>query len=684
MERARTRGRTGMDQVAWEMEAEGAPAPIAIERLEERLAGATIATEVTFAAAEVLGSELRADRAGYALADATARAVLVEGLWGTPQQAATSYSLEDFGTSADGLRSGTPVLVNDVAVVLAEHPAYRGVAEAGVRAFLIVPVHERGKVVAFLFAQSGQPQHWNDADLALATMIAERARNARSQARIASRRRESDRQMMIFADAMPIQVWAADNYGMLYWHNQRVVEFSGVENADLDGFGYQDIIHPDDLPKALDDWYKALARGGGHDTTFRTRRADGAYRWFVCRSEPILDEDGHVIRYLGTSTDIHDQKRAEEELARLNTDLEREVEARTQERDLTWKTATDLFLVMAADLKAVRVNPAWTELLGWSEAELLEHDGTHFIHPEDLEATRQCLATLRRDGEKVQFENRLARKGGGHVWVAWIVTRHGDRDYATGRDVTAVRNLLKAQHDLTHASRVTTLGELAASIAHEVNQPLAAIVANGNAAARWLGRKEPDLAEAKEALGRMVEEAKRASEIVARIRSLARRGEPARAPCDVARLLSDSVSLVRGQLRSLGADVRYEADAGLPPILVDRVQIQQVIINLLLNAGQAMAQAGSERRRIDLEARPAGTRVEISVSDTGPGFDEDAAAKVFDAFFTTKADGMGMGLSIARTIVEAHGGSLRIAPEWSVGARFVFEVPIAEPALTPP
>jgi PAS domain S-box-containing protein len=665
------------------MEAEVGPCPAVIQRLEERLAGATIATEVTYAAAEVLGTALRADRAGYALADATARAVLVEGLWGTPLQAAIPYSLENFGTSADGLRSGTPVLVNDIAAVQADYPGHRELVDTGVRAFLIVPVHERGKVVAFLFAQSGQAQDWADRDLVLATTIAERARDARSQARIASRRRESDRQMMIFADAMPIQVWAADNYGMLYWHNQRVVEFSGVENADLDGFGYQDIIHPDDLPKALDDWYKALAKGGGHDTTFRTRRADGTYRWFVCRSEPILDEDGQVIRYLGTSTDIHDQKRAEEELARLNTNLEREVEARTQERDLTWKTATDLFLVMAADLQAVRVNPAWTELLGWSETELLEHDGTHFIHPEDLEATRQCLATLRRDGDKVQFENRLARKGGGHVWVAWIVTRHGYRDYATGRDVTAVRNLIKAQHDLTHASRVTTLGELAASIAHEVNQPLAAIVANGNAAARWLDRKEPDVGEAKQALGRMVEEAKRASDIVARIRSLARRGEPDRAPCDVAGLLSDSVSLVRGQLRSLGADVHNEAGSGMPEILVDRVQIQQVIINLLLNAGQAMAQVGSDRRRIDLEARSSADHVEISVRDTGPGFSEEDASKVFDAFFTTKPDGMGMGLSIARTIVEAHGGTLGIDPEWRHGARFVFEVPIAAPALTP-
>jgi PAS domain S-box-containing protein len=665
------------------MEADAGPGPAVIQRLEERLAGATIATEVTYAAAEVLGSELRADRAGYALADATARAVLVEGLWGTPLQAATPYSVEDFGTSTDGLRSGTPVLVNDVAAVLRDHPGYRGLADAGVRAFLIVPVHERGKVVAFLFVHSAQPRDWDDEDLALATTIAERTRDARSQARIASRRRESDRQMMDFADAMPIQVWAADNYGMLYWYNRRVLEFSGSSNAALDGFGYQDIIHPDDLAAALGNWYDALGKGSHHDTQFRIRTADGTYRWFMCRSEPIYDEDGHIIRYLGTNTDIHDQKRAEEELARLNTDLEREVEARTQERDLTWKTATDLFLVMAADLQAVRVNPAWTELLGWSETELLENDGTHFIHPEDLEATQQCLATLRRDGDKVQFENRLARKGGGHVWVAWIVTRHGDRDYATGRDVTAVRNLIKAQHDLTHASRVTTLGELAASIAHEVNQPLAAIVANGNAAARWLERKEPDVAEARQALSRMVEEAKRASEIVARIRSLARRGEPDRAPCGVAGLLSDSVSLVRGQLRSLGADVRYEANAGLQSILVDRVQIQQVIINLLLNAGQAMAQAGSERRQIDLEARADGTRVEISVSDTGPGFSAEAAGRVFDAFFTTKPDGMGMGLSIARTIVEAHGGTLRVDPEWRDGARFVFEVPITAPALMP-
>lgn len=656
--------------------------PLGFEDLHERLASSSERTNVTYAAGELLAAALSADRAGYAVADAVAGTVLLENFWGTPTLLGPTLSFEEFGTTVDRSQLGEPVLVNDAEVELAGKSEYRSLTEAGVRAFIIVPVLERGKVVALLFAHSTKVENWSQEDLDLAINIAEYTRASRAQTRLEQRRRASDQQMMIFADAMPIQVWAAEPSGMLYWFNQRVVEFSGADNRDLDGFGWQDIIHPDDMSVALSTWYEALSTGTGHEVMFRIRQADGNYRWFVTRSEPIRDEDGNIIRYLGTNTDIHDQKRAEEELARLNADLGTQVEARTQERDLTWKTATDLFLVMAADLQAVSVNPAWTELLGWSESELLEHDGTHFIHPEDLDTTRRCLATLLRDGDKVQFENRLVRKSGDYVWVAWIVTRHGQRDYATGRDVTAVRNLIKAQHDLAHASRVTTLGELAASIAHEVNQPLAAIVANGNAAARWLRRTEPDLSEVEKSLDRMVEEARRASEIVSRIRSLARRGEPERAPCDVADLLSDCVSLVRGQLRSLGADVRYAAEAEVRSILVDRVQVQQVIINLLLNAGQAMAQAGSTKRQINLKARASAGRIEISVSDTGPGFSEETADRVFDAFFTTKSDGMGMGLSIARTIVEAHGGALRIDAAWSDGARFVFDVPSASPALT--
>ncbi len=649
-------------------------ADLVLASLEARFAQARLATEVTAAAAQVLGAALGADRAGYVLADATVGAVLVEGLWGLPLPAADTLSFAHFGTSTRALQADQALLIGDLTQENTPHPELVALKGSNMRAFLVVPVLEREKVVAFVFAQSRNPQDWTDETLALARALAERTRLARVQVRIESRRRESDRHMRVFADAMPIQVWAADNYGMLYWHNQKVVEFSGADNADLDGFGYQDIIHPEDLPKALDDWYQALKAGVGHDTSFRTRRADGTYRWFVCRSVPIRDDEGNIIRYLGTSTDIHDQKCAEDALARLNADLEQEVAARTQERDLIWKTASDLFLITTLDHQAIRLNPAWHDLLGWNEAEMLGPNGPSFIHPEDREATFAALARLHGDGDKVRYDNRLLRKDGPPVWVSWIVTRHGERNFHTGRDITATRDLIKAQSDLTHASRVATLGELTASIAHEINQPLSAIVTQGNAAGRWLNRAQPDLGEAKQAIADMVAEAKRASDIIARLRSLAMRGEADRQPCDVRALLEDCAALVKSQLRLLKVALDLHIGPGLPVITADRVQLQQVIINLVLNAAQAMAQAGSPQRQVTLSADAQAEGVAFAVADTGPGIDPCLMPRIFDAFFTTKPDGMGMGLSIARSIVEAHGGRLQLDPAYSEGTRFAFTI----------
>lgn len=646
----------------------------ALASLEARFETASLATEVTFAASEVLGLSLGADRAGYVLADATVGAVLVEGLWGLPLPACDTLGFADFGTSTQALQANSSLLVGDLERAGEKTDHLPPLADHTIRAVLVVPVLERDKVVAFIFAQSQSPQDWNEDTLAFAQKLAERTRLARQQVRIDSRRRESDQHMRVFADAMPIQVWAADNYGMLYWHNQKVVEFSGADNADLDGFGYQDIIHPDDLPKALDDWYQALKAGVGHDTSFRTRCADGSYRWFVCRSVPIRDDEGNIIRYLGTSTDIHDQKCAEDELARLNAGLEEEVAARTQERDLIWKTASDLFLITTLEHDAIRLNPAWSQLLGWNEAEMLGANGPTFIHPDDREATFAALATLERDGDKVRYDNRLLRKDGPPVWVSWIVTRHGERNFHTGRDITATRDLIKAQGDLTHASRVATLGELTASIAHEVNQPLAAIATQGNAANRWLSKVQPNLVEAKQAIAAMVAQAKRATDIIARLRSLAMRGEAERTPCDVRSLIEDSSALVKSQLRMLKATLHLEIAEDLPAIKADRVQLQQVIINLALNAAQAMAQAQSAHRDVTLSALACPQGVTFAITDTGPGIAPELMPRIFEAFFTTKADGMGMGLSIARSIVEAHGGMLDIDPEYTGGTRFIFTV----------
>ena len=233
----------------------------------------------------------------------------------------------------------------------------------------------------------------------------------------------------------------------------------------------------------------------------------------------------------------------------------------------------------------------------------------------------------------------------------------------------------KTQADLAHVSRVTTLGELAASIAHEVNQPLMAVVINGDACLEWLSRAQPDLQEAREAVARIITEGNRAGEIIRRIRALFRNSPLQKVPVNVNDLIRDIAGLTQRELIRYDVSLRTELAAALPPVLGDRVQLQQVILNLVVNAIEAMSGITGRPREIEIRSECDGDGVLVTVRDTGPGLPPAQPERIFGAFYTTKPDGLGMGLSISRTILEAHGGKLW-ATNAGDGAIFQFRLPI--------
>jgi C4-dicarboxylate-specific signal transduction histidine kinase len=237
------------------------------------------------------------------------------------------------------------------------------------------------------------------------------------------------------------------------------------------------------------------------------------------------------------------------------------------------------------------------------------------------------------------------------------------------------RELARAQADLAHAARVSTLGELMASITHEVNQPLAAIAVNANAARRWLSRAEPNLEEAKAAIQSMIDEAERASQIIVRTRKMASKGVPERISFPLNEMVRDTAELVHRQLASLGSELLFELARDLPNVEGDRIQLQQVLINLMVNAGQAMAQQTDRQCQIIIRTAFNGAMFIVDVQDQGPGVPIEEADQLFEAFYTTKQNGMGMGLSIARSIVEAHGGTLSVHRVEPRGALFRFTLP---------
>jgi C4-dicarboxylate-specific signal transduction histidine kinase len=320
------------------------------------------------------------------------------------------------------------------------------------------------------------------------------------------------------------------------------------------------------------------------------------------------------------------------------------------------------------------------------------------VHPDDAMRVRQVFDRATRDGENIDFEHRLLMPDGRtktiHVVAhAMAENGHGRQFVGAMMDVTEARRaeerLQQAQANLAHVARVTTLGQLTASIGHEVNQPLAAIVTNGEAALRFLRRDPPDLDEVRAALTGMIGEGKRASEIVKRIRSMVQKTTPQTAPLDVNALLVEGASLVRREIGANRVVLQLELAPGLPLVSGDAVQLQQVVINLMINAiqamaGQAMAGTDGPTRRLTVrsERGEAGT-VTVAIQDSGPGFAEDKAAHLFDAFYTTKTDGMGMGLSICRTIMDAHNGRIWATAIEGEGAVFCFSLPVAERAAAP-
>ncbi|WP_247507018.1 ATP-binding protein [Bradyrhizobium sp. 1] len=336
--------------------------------------------------------------------------------------------------------------------------------------------------------------------------------------------------------------------------------------------------------------------------------------------------------------------------------------------------------------KITDVNPALQKMAGAGGASAFIENVERLLGADD----RSFLGALIAFAEGEPFyegETELVRLGGRKVPVLFTITfpsgPDGDRNVlAFVVDITERKQaqdaLLAAQAELAHAARLATLGELSASIAHEVNQPLAAIVTSGEAGLRWLRRDVPDLKEVATTIGHVVAQGRRASEIVTRVRAFLKKAPAQRDLLEISEIIEDAALLVARELANDDVVLTFEVEHGLKPIRGDRIQLQQVLVNLLVNAGQAMSdQPGS--RTIMLRASAVdGENLAITVQDSGPGIRADDLPHLFDPFFTTKHGGMGMGLAICRTTVEAHGGQLSVQSTPGAGATFRLTLPYSE------
>jgi PAS domain S-box-containing protein len=455
----------------------------------------------------------------------------------------------------------------------------------------------------------------------------------------------------------------------VYWsqENYRLLGFDPEEGIPPNEAFYER-IHPEDRERVRREVFLERPEGGPHfDMEFRIVLPGGAIKYVHSTGHPVRNISGDLLEYVGTSIDVTERKRGEQATRLLAAVVE---------------SSHDAIVSKNLDGIITSWNTGAERLFGYAAEEAVGQNITLIIPPDRRDEERAIVEQLTRDERVDHFETVRMRKDGSLLDVALTISPMKD---AAGRivgasklarDITerkrAEEALRQAQADLAHMSRVTTMGELTASLAHEIRQPISAAVTNAKTCLRWLSRDEPDVAEACEAASRLVKDVTRAADIIGRISSLFKKDALQRELVDVNELIREMIVLLRSEASRFSISIRTELADGRPKVMADRVQLQQVLMNLMLNGIEAMVDMGTGGELTIKSQQGDNRQLLISVGDTGVGLAPEQAEQIFNAFFTTKPQGSGMGLPISRSIIESHGGHLWATSNSGPGATFQF------------
>jgi PAS domain S-box-containing protein len=470
-------------------------------------------------------------------------------------------------------------------------------------------------------------------------------------------------------DSIPVLAWTAGPDGTADFFNSHWLIYTGLSREASVSLGWAQVLHPEDRDRVMEYWQGALSSAEPVELEVRLRRADGEYRWFLARANPLRDAAGRILKWYGTNTEINDRRRLEEAL-RESAETYRGFLDRVPAMIVITTAQGEVEFVNSPVLRFF--DREEDDLRGWKQAE--------HVHPDDLPNVIASWSRAVAVGEACILEHRLRRHDGTYRWCQYRAVPQRDEQGLVIRWYCTITDLddLKRQHTeiremqarLSSATQTAAVSQLSAAIAQEINQRLAAVVMNTDACHRLLNLQPPNVERALNSLVHINRDATAAGDVVRRIRLLFQRAPLVKEPLDLNAVTAEVLQMHRGELNNSGVLSATQFDPGLPAVQGDRVQMQQVLSNLVRNAIEVMEESASANRRLLVRTKAEGNEAVVLVTDSGPCLDEPQL--VLEPFYVTKRSGTGLGLAISRSIVEAHGGRLWVAAEPGSGTTFAF------------
>jgi PAS domain S-box-containing protein len=480
--------------------------------------------------------------------------------------------------------------------------------------------------------------------------------------------------LQLIVDSIPGSVWQVGAAEGLKYLNRFTTEYTGKRPEELIDPHWQEVLHPDDIEHFRGTWLQAVHEGAPLSIEFRLRRHDGVFRWFRTQGKEIRGDGGRVTGWVGVDVDIDDARRAAEAESLRKSEHAMRMIIETIPA-LVWRATP------RGDLDYA--NPRLMAYTGKTLQQLEHSAWLELLHPEDIEVTLRIINRCLGSGESYTLTYRLRNGQGTYRWFE--VRAEALRDasghivhwYGMHIDIEESRNLQDAlrqsQSKLARAAQIATIGEVSASIAHEINQPLTAIASNAQACHGWLSKSPANLVKARASVESIIQDVNGAALVVKRIRTLFKESAPMKTLLNVNELIEEVVGFMHYELERRSTRVELQLQSEPPVTLADRVQIQQVMVNLLQNGADALERSGEQARTLLIRSRLEAADIVVEVCDNGVGFED--ADRLFDSFFTTKEEGLGMGLAICRSIIESHAGRIWATHNKPHGAVFGFALP---------